>query len=306
MVNQKGGCGKTTSAVGLAAGLSIMGYSVCIVDLDSQCNATQSFSAALGEIKGIQYSALDIYLKNRKATDIRVQLGTDKFIGGLSIVPGHRSLAQVHAKLEADLRTEVITDERSPEEEDDIRLSQRGRLRKSLASLKDECDFIILDTPPELGFIMSTALQSADWFCLPVFPSQYDLDGLKRLTQTVAKIRQRSNSKLDLLGVVVGNFDQSTKLDSQILEVLEKSFRDKVFPPIHRGVRIREAAAHGVTIFEHAPDTVVAIQFMEICELTAARVQAALDVQEGFVPTTAVVPQPQPAQSEVRSSEATA
>lgn len=279
MANQKGGCGKTTGAVSLAAGLARMNYSVCLVDLDSQCNATQSFSDAMEAFRTEEtFTALDIYLKNRKASDIALPLPLDRYPGGLRLIPGHRALAQAHAKLEADLRAEVVHDEKSPEEEDDIRLSQRGRLRRSIESLKSECDYIVLDTPPELGFLLSTALQAADWFCLPVFPSQYDLDGLKRLTLTVKKIKERSNPKLNLLGVLVGNFDKSTRLDSEILDVLVRNFKGQVFPPIHRGVRIREAASHGVTIYDHAPDSSAAHQFEEVCRQVVARVQSSLGI----------------------------
>src|SRR6185503_20876497 len=98
----------------------------------------------------------------------------------------------------------------------DIRREQRFRLRKSLDSLRGLHDVIIIDTPPNLDFLMTTALVAADWFIIPVFPSGYDLSGLTTLTVTVEKVRSRYNPTLRLAGVLLGNYDRSASLDRQI------------------------------------------------------------------------------------------
>ncbi len=275
LANQKGGCGKTTTAVNLAAGFALEGYSTCLVDVDSQCNATSTFDVDHEQLKRDgHYTILDVFLSNRPARDAVMEFGA-RFDGRLAVVPGHRSLDQAKFKLDADLRSAVLREDHSPLDEDDMREEQRLRLKNSLASLRDKFDIIIIDTPPALDFLLTTALIAADWYVIPLFPSGYDLEGLSKLTTTVKKVRERTSPNLQLLGVVLGNYDATTTLDKDIYRTLEERFADRMCKTvIGRSVKFREATAFKKTLFEHAPTSPPARQVRELTRELAARLVA--------------------------------
>lgn len=277
LANQKGGCGKTTTAVNLSAGLALEGYKTCLVDLDGQCNASTTFGIDPEEYRRSKKpSVLDAYINKRPAEQIAVPVA-GRFNDLLSILPGHPALAALHQQLEAGLRMEALSQQLSPEEEDDHRRDHRERLVKSLESLHQEFDCVVLDTPPELGFLLSTALRAGDWFIIPVFPSEYDLNGLQRLTASAKKIRERGNSRLRLMSVLVGNYDKSTVLDEQIYTRLRQKFGEHLSKVrISRGVKIRESTSHHTTIFEHAGSSDHAAQFLEFTREVAARMEKSL------------------------------
>lgn len=282
LANQKGGCGKTSSAVNLSAGLALEGYRTCLVDLDSQCNASMTFGVDPEEYRRSKKpTVLDAFINKKPANQIAMPVAGDKgearFDGNLSIVPGHPALSALHQQLEASLRMEALTQQLSPEEEDDHRRDHRERLGRSLDSLQADFDFIIVDTPPELGFLLSSALRCCSWFIIPVFPSEYDLNGLQRLIASAKKIRERNNPTLRLLSVLVGNYDRSTLLDQQIYDRLSAKFgghMSKVRVP--RGVKMRESTSHHMTIFEHAPSSDQAEQFRIFSREVVERIQKSL------------------------------
>lgn len=267
--NQKGGCGKTTGSVSIAAAFAQLGYSTCLVDTDPQCNATDHLGVTQDYLKRERLSTLaDVYLAKREAASIQLQFG-DRFrqVGGnLTVVPGHTGLSAIEARLNAENHARVASGETSIIDEDEFRDENRQRLRSSLNSLRGQHDLVFIDTPPELGFLMTTALIAADWYIIPVFPSAFDLKGLEKLSQTVEKIRSRYNPTLRLGGVILGNFDKSTKLDARVHRLLIETFGiDLVFKSvINRGVRNREATFHGKTIFEHAPNDPASFQYLEL------------------------------------------
>lgn len=127
-------------------------------------------------------------------------------------------------------------------------------------------DVIIIDTPPNLDFLMSTALIAADWFIIPVFPSGFDLSGLETLTRTINKIRDKYNPTLELAGVLLGNYDKTAKLDTQIHKLLIDKFgAGAVFQTtIGRSVRMRELTVLNRTVFEHEPAHVQGQQFLDL------------------------------------------
>lgn len=265
LANQKGGCGKTTTAISISAGFALEGYSTCLVDLDSQCNVTTTFDLDLDRLRREgRYTILDAFLANKPGRDIEIPI-TGRLEDNLSIIPGHRALDQVHGKLEADLKSEIIHEDQSPFDEDDMRAGHRQKLKNSLASLRDHHDIIVIDTPPALGFLLTSALIAADWYLIPVFASGFDLDGLTRLTGTVKKVRERTNPALSILGVVHGNFDTRTALDRGVYEKLAQRFGDRMCETkIHQGVNHREATLYKTTIFEHAPSSQPARQYREL------------------------------------------
>ncbi len=276
LANQKGGCGKTTTAVSLTAGFAQDGYTACVVDTDPQCNATDSFGVDRDELaKAGRYTVADIYLAKKPASEIAVGFG-NRFGGRLTLVPGHRGLVSVSHRLESQLQAAISSEDSSDLDADDLKNEHRQRLKHSLDSLRGVYDLVFVDTPPDLGFLMTTALIAADYFVLPVFPSGYDLKGLETLMRTVEKVQKRFNPKLRLLGVLLGNYDAVAKLDSDIHKMLSRKFGSHLIfqTTINRSVKHREATVYGQTIFEHAQGQQAANQFLMLTREVAARLGA--------------------------------
>ena len=266
LANQKGGCGKTTSSISRAAAFNMLGYSVAIVDTDPQCNATTSFGVNPDELYTAgKMSLLDAFVNKRAASDIQVGFG-ERFNDRLFVVPGNRNLSSVGPRLDLEVQVQISQVGAAEVDAEDIRKEQRFRLRKSIDSLRGIHDVVIIDTPPNLDFLMTAALVAADWFIIPVFPSGFDLQGLETLTGTINKIRERYNPGLQLAGVLLGNFDKSAKLDSQLHALLVKKFGDAaVFQnTIGRSVRMRELTVLNRTVFEHEPAAAQGEQFLSL------------------------------------------
>jgi len=264
--NQKGGCGKTTTSVSLAAGIARAGHSVAIIDIDPQCNATDSFGLNREELLAQgRFTVADAYLAGRGMSEILLAFN-GRFGGKLSVVPGHRGLSSVPQRLESELQLAVAKEEAAEIDADEIRNEHRHRLKRSIETLSGQVEYVLIDTPPDLGFLMTTALIAADHFVIPVFPSGYDLKGLETLMKTVERVQARLNSKLRLLGVVLGNVDSTARLDADIQQMLRTKFgEDRVFQTtISRSVKHREAPVYGKTIFEHAPGQTPANQFADL------------------------------------------
>jgi chromosome partitioning protein len=264
LVNQKGGCGKTTSSVAIAAAFANLGYSVTLADTDPQCNATESFGIrAESVVEQGKLTLADAYLKKRAATDIEYDFG-ERFAGTLSILPGNRGLSSVPLKLESELQIAIADGEKTTLDADEMRSEQRLRLKRSLDSLRGKRDLVVIDTPPSLDFLMVSTLVAADWFIIPVFPSGYDLKGLELLMRTVAKVRERYNPTLRLAGVLLGNYDRTAILDRDIHQMLKKRFGEEVVfnTTIGRSVRMRDATVRGLTIFELPEAQAQAQQFV--------------------------------------------
>jgi chromosome partitioning protein len=276
LANQKGGCGKSTTAVSLGAGFAQEGYSACVVDVDPQCNATDTFGIDRDELaKSGMYTVADSYLAKKPASEIELGFG-ERFEGRLTVISGHRGLGSVPHRLDAQLQATIANDNYSELDADDFKNEHRQRLRNSLESLRGRHDVVIIDTPPDLGFLMTTALIASDWYMIPVFPSGYDLKGLETLTRTAEKVQKRYNPKLQLLGVLVGNFDMRAKLDRDIQGMLSQKFGEKfVFKTtINRSVRHREAPVYSRTIFEHASGELAAEQYLTLTQEVISRLEA--------------------------------
>lgn len=278
LANQKGGCGKTTTAVSLASALAEEGLSVAIADADPQCNATDSFGINRDELtQAGHYTMADAYLAKRPARDIVYAFDEGRFDGRLAVVPGNRALGSVPHRLDAQLQATVANDDFSDLDADDIKNEHRNRLKVSLDSLRGQKDIVIIDTPPDLGFLLTTALIASDWFIIPVFPSGYDLKGLENLLKTTEKVRERFNPRLQLLGVLLGNFAPRTRLDEDIQKMLNGKFGAKIVfsTVIHRSVKHREASIYGKSIFEHAPGQQAAEQFGSLAKEVMKRLEDA-------------------------------
>jgi chromosome partitioning protein len=273
LANQKGGCGKTTTAVSLAAGFAHQGYSATIIDVDPQCNATDSFGIDRDDLaKAGRYTTADIFLGKKPAAEIEIVF-PKRFSGELGLVPGHRGLTSVPQRLESALQVQLAHEDSSELDTDDLKNEHRERLKNSLNTLRGRRDVVFIDTPPDLGFLMTTALIAADFFIIPVFPSGYDLKGLETLMRTIEKVQKRFNPSLRLLGVLLGNYDTTAKLDSDIHNMLSRKFgKLLIFDiKINRSVKHREATVYGRTIFEHAPEGQPAAQFVALVNEVAMR-----------------------------------
>ncbi len=224
VINQKGGVGKTTTALSLGAYLAKAGKQVLIVDFDPQGNA----SSGLGQDKqNLETTAYDILFDpSRMAAALH-----ETNLANLYILPSNEKLAAAEIDLSGEQKRE-------------------HKLREALKNL--DYDFILIDCPPALGLLTINALTAADHLLIPVQAEYYALEGLSQLLATVQRVRAGLNSRLELLGVVITMYDQRTALAEQVHNEIKKHFSDKVFNTvIPRNVRLAEAPSYGKTILEH-------------------------------------------------------
>lgn len=223
VLNQKGGVGKTTTAINLGAYLAKSGRRVLVVDFDPQGNAT----SGLGIDKDLDSTMYEAMTSDTSAQSIIKETE----IPGLSVLPSNASLAAAEVELVSAKEREL-------------------RLRKILAPLG--FDYIFIDCPPALGLLTINALAASDWVLIPVQSEYYALEGLSQLLGVVQRVRGGLNTKLELLGVVLTMFDSRTSLSEQVREELRKHFGTKLYKTIiPRNVRLAEAPSHGKPISEH-------------------------------------------------------
>ena len=220
IVNQKGGVGKTTTAINLAAAVGAKGKRVLLADIDPQGNATSGFGINKRETA---VSTYDLLIGNATAKEAMVKTEYEN----VSVLPANMNLAGAEIEL-VDMK------------------SRENRLKMALASIDEEYDFIFLDCPPSLGIITLNALVAADTVLVPIQCEYYALEGLSQLMATVRTVKNRFNEHLDLEGVLLTMYDSRLKLTTQVEEEVKKFFPKKVFTTvIPRNVRLSEAPSFG-------------------------------------------------------------
>ncbi len=225
-VNQKGGVGKTTTAVNLAAGLARRDQRVLLVDLDPQANAT----SALGVDPRGQEGVYGLLLGDITATD-GIVLSPE----GVSVMPASTALAGAEVELVP-------------------MMARERRLANALEPLRGRFDWIFIDCPPSLGLLTINALTAADSVVIPVQCEYMALEGLSRLTETLELVRRNLNPGLSILGVVLTMFDGRTRLAQQVADEVRRHFPETVMATvIPRAVRLSEAPSHGQSIFRYEP-----------------------------------------------------
>jgi chromosome partitioning protein len=224
IANQKGGVGKTTTAVNLAASMGLFHKKTLLIDVDPQGNATSGLGISKKNLKNTSYNVL---IDGSEAEDAIIETDFES----LYIIPSSLDLAAADIEM-VDL----------PERE--------SRLKNALVHIKDDFEYIIIDCPPSIGLVTTNALNFCDSIIIPAQCEFYSLEGISQLTHAIERIKSRYNPQLKIEGVLLTMYDGRLKITEQVAEELRKHFPGRVFKTvIHRGVRLSEAPSHGQPAF---------------------------------------------------------
>lgn len=224
IINQKGGVGKTTTALNLAAYLSKNGKSVLVIDADPQGNATSGLGI---EKRVVENTTYDILLHGTSVDKAVIETGRHNVM----LVPANSQLASAEVELVSVMNRE-------------------SQLKKALTNLT--YDYVLIDCPPSLGLLTINALTAAKWVLIPVQAEYYALEGLSQLLEVMQQVRKSINPDIELLGVVATMHDSRTTLSDNVFDELKKHFDDKLMTTvIPRNVRLAEAPSYGKTVLEH-------------------------------------------------------
>ncbi|MBD1371985.1 ParA family protein [Hazenella sp. IB182357] len=228
IANQKGGVGKTTTSINLAASIAAIGRRVLIVDIDPQGNTTSGMGINKADVQSCIYDVLINDVEGEQAT-------ISTAVEGLDLIPATIQLAGAEIELSQAISREL-------------------RLKKALVSMKPKYDYIFIDCPPSLGIITLNALTAAESVLIPIQCEFYALEGLSQLLNTVRLVQKHLNKSLEIEGVLLTMFDRRTNLSVQVMEEVKKYFQERVYQTvIPRNIRLSEAPSHGEPIIVYDP-----------------------------------------------------
>jgi len=238
LINQKGGVGKTTSAINIGAGLKQLGQKVLLVDLDPQAHLTYSLGIVAHELGKTVYQLL----KGQTALGETI-IERD----GLKVIPSILDLSGAEVELSSVAGREFL-------------------LREALVGLQG-FDYVLLDCPPSLGLLTLNALTTAHEVIIPLQTEYLALSGLSKLLQTIETVHKRLNDNLTISGIIATRYDSRKKLNNEVVEKIKEYFGDKLFPTLIRdNISLAEAPSFGKTIFEYKPNSYGAIDYLNLCQ----------------------------------------
>jgi len=241
IANQKGGVGKTTTAVNLASALAVLEKKILLIDADPQANATSGLGIAVEEKKAGTYELLE-----HTATAEETILPTN--VPHLDLIPSHIDLVAIEIELVDKAEREYM-------------------LKKALQNVRDDYDFILIDCAPSLGLITLNALTAADAIVIPIQCEYFALEGLGKLLNTIKSVQKLHNKTLDIEGLLLTMYDARLRLSNQVVEEVKKHFGDMVFNTIiQRNIRLSEAPSYGENIIQYDATSKGAQNYLSLAE----------------------------------------